>query len=737
MSDSPETISPIETKKDLGRSPQSIARQWKMEIGLANKREEEWREEVKKIYKIYTPIKPTDNSFNILWANTETLRQATYNSLPEPQVKRRYDDEDPLGKAVSDILTRSLEFCQETYDFDAVLKGDVLAMLLAGRAVSRVRYVPKFRTVGGAAESEDQELQEDDTYEEIDWEQVVCERVQWDDFRILCSAKTWDEVYAVAFRHRLTRQECIEKFGEAIGNAVTMDDVHPDGSTKDSDDTDLFKTAEIWEVWDKEAKQVHFISTSYPVPLKTQDDPLELQGFFPVPRPLYAIENDQSLVPAALYTQYMEQAKELNRISKRISKIVESLRVRGIYDSTMSELSTLMKSADNELIPAQNATAWSEKGGIAAAIWMMPIEQAAQVLKELYVQREATKQIIYEITGISDIMRSSTDATETFGAQKLKTQWGTQRLQKMQREVQRYIRDLIRLKAEIIAEKFQPETLEAMTLLQLPHQQQVDMQMMQYQQQAMQAQQQGQQPPPQPQPPITWEKAVGAMKQDATRTYHVDIETDSTLTASQDNDMNGLKDLLSGLTAYMSGVAPMVMAGALPIEAVKETVMAIIRRARMGSAVESAYSKMQPPSPPPDPNAGKVQIEQQKMQMQAQMAQQEQQANMQLEQMKAQLSQQTEQSKQEAQAAQNQHQNDLEGARAQMQMQMDAQLEQMKIQYDAQLQQAKHDKEVLIAQMNNANKLEVAELASQTTLQTAQISAATAASNNETPANNG
>src|ERR1700676_2436684 len=130
----------LETPKDLGKSPASIARRWKLELKLADKRESAWRGKAKTIYGLYTPETPVSNSFNILWPNTETLRQSVYNSLPQPMVRRRYSDEDPLGKAVGDVLTRSLEFAQDTYDFDGILKGDVLSMLLCGRALSRVRY---------------------------------------------------------------------------------------------------------------------------------------------------------------------------------------------------------------------------------------------------------------------------------------------------------------------------------------------------------------------------------------------------------------------------------------------------------------------------------------------------------------------------------------------------------------------------------------------------------------------
>jgi len=727
-------INSMETAADFGTTPEAVARRWKLELKLADKRESAWRQKAMDIYRQYAPETPAANSFNILWTNTETLRQSVYNSLPQPDVRRRYQDEDPLGKAVGEVLTRALEFSQDSYDFDAVLKGDVLSMLLPGRAVSRVLYVPDIRTEGEETEGDD-DLQESEAYEEIEWEQVVCQRVQWDDFRILCPAKTWDEVTAIGFRHRLTRDDCIEKFGEEVGKKIPLDEAEDEDVKSSKDTQDLFKTAEVWEIWDKEEKQVLFICKTYATPCKVQDDPLNLCGFFPIPRPLYAIENDHSLVPAAIFTQYEQQAKELNRISMRINKLVDALRVRGVYDATLTELSELMTLKDNQMVSSQNVAALIERGGLEKAIWMMPIDTAAMVLKELYAQRDATKQVIYEITGISDIMRSATDANETFGAQKIKTQWGTQRLQRMQREVQRYIRDLIRLKAEIISEKFQPETLEKMTLVKLPHQAEIDAKkqqaMMQYQQAAMLAQQQGQQPPPPPQfppDPITWEAVIEAMHDDATRTYRVDIETDSTLSATQDSDMQGMRELLTGLTGIIQGFGPAVQQGAMSVDVVKEIMLTVCRRAKMGSAVEDAISKMQQPRPQVDPNAGKAQAAMQLEQFKAQLASEQHQrelaANQQAEQASAQLEAQLQAHAQQVQAQQNEHQNQLEAARAQQQAHMDAALEAQRVASDERLASLDQQLQILLAQMNNAAKVEVAEIAAGTTLQAAQISAA-------------
>ena len=756
MADVDVLANSLEKAEDLGKSPEAKARRWKLELKLAGKREEAWRKKVENIYKTYAPETASTNSFNILWTNTETLRQSVYNSLPEPQVRRRYTDADPIGKAVSEVLTRALDFAQETYDFDAIIKGDVLAMLLPGRSVSRVRYVPDMKQIGAEDSEADDDTQESESYEEIDWEQVVCERIQWDDLRI-SAGKTWDEVCWVAFRHRLTRDDCIDKFGDDIGSKVPLDSVEDEDIKKSKDVEDLFKTAEVWEIWDKDDKKVHWLCLTHPIILKEQDDPLELQGFYPIPRPLYAIENDQSLIPQPLYTQYEQQAKELNLISMRINKIINALKVRGIYDATLTELSELMKAGDNELIAAANVTALLERGGLEKAIWMMPIDTASMVLKELYAQRDATKQVIYEITGISDIMRSASDPQETFGAQKIKTQWGTQRLQRMQIEVQRYIRDLIRLKAEIIAEKFQPATLEAMTLVDLPHQAQLDQQfsqlmqqyqqaMQQYQMQMhMQPPQQGQQPPPPPQAPqkpqgvVTWEAVVKALHNDATRTYRVDIETDSTLSASQEQDMTQLGKLIEGIGRMFQALEPLIQQGGMPMDAAKELVKSVVRRAKLGTTVEDALDKMQQPKPAPDPNAGKaqaqMQIEQGKAQvtmqveqMKAQLADQQHQrqlaSDQQAEQQSAQLTAQLQAHEQLVRAQQNAHQNQLEAQREQQKAQLDAQLEAQRMASEERQMQLENQMKVILAHLQRQTTLEVAEIGAKTTLQSAQMGAA-------------
>ena len=136
--------SQLDDKEEVTGDPRRVVRRWLLEIKLADKREKDWRKEVREVLDRYKRKTKRKGQFNILWSNTETLRPAIYNSLPVPDVRRRFRDADPLGKAVSEVLERALDFMVDSTNLDHVCKGGALDMLLPGRAVHQAG-------VGGSA----------------------------------------------------------------------------------------------------------------------------------------------------------------------------------------------------------------------------------------------------------------------------------------------------------------------------------------------------------------------------------------------------------------------------------------------------------------------------------------------------------------------------------------------------------------------------------------------------------
>jgi hypothetical protein len=94
-------------------------------------------------------------------------------------------------------------------------------------------------------------------------------------------------------------------------------------------------------------------------------------------------------------------------------------------------------------------------------IWMVPIDVWVAALQQLYIAQDEIKNSIYEIMGISDIMRGATKATETT-AQRIKGSMGVSRLS-MKGVASNFVRDMLRLKAEIICKNFDTATLAKMT----------------------------------------------------------------------------------------------------------------------------------------------------------------------------------------------------------------------------------------------------------------------------------
>ena len=655
------------TPEDAGKGAPGVVARWIAELDLSDKVEKNWRERAKDVQERYRDEKTqnerrysSSNRYNILYSNIQTICPALYNQSPTPDVRRRYRDADPVGKEIAEVLERALSYTMDDCDFDRYMRLAIKDQQICGRGVTRVRYDPVF-----SEESDEM----GDPYDDLKSEEVKFQHVNWADFRH-GPGRTWEEVEWVAFSHLMTRDALRDKFGDKIGDEVELDYTPIGMEDKDGDSVaDTFKRATVWEIWCDRQKEVIFISKSMKErPLKTDPDPLQLRGFFPTPRPLYSTENTDSLVPVEPFRFYRDQANELDNITRRISGIIAACKVRGIYDSTITEMSNLMDAGENMMIPAQDVLPLMQSGGLDRAIWMWPIEKIAGVLNELYNQREQIKKTIYEITGIADIMRGSSASSETLGAQQLKVQFGTMRLDDMGRDVQRYARDLVRIAAEIISEHFSPDSIAMMTDIKLPSQEE---KMMAQQQAQMMAQQQ------QPMPPQleeilekpSWDECMQVLRDDKQRSYRVDIETDSTISGDQAMDQKSITELLTGISTFISNAGPAVAAGYLPLDAAKSLLMSAVRRFRMGREVEDALDMIGED----EDDSGAADDGQQQAQ---QAQQQEQQAAAQAEQMKMQAEQAKMQMEQQNSAVKAQE------------AQQKAQTEQDKMQLDAKVQQA-------------------------------------------------
>lgn len=627
--------------------------QWLNQLKASLKREKEFRKEGRRISKLYDAEKAEDTPYNILYSNTETLAPALFNNMPRPVVERRYKDADPMGKLAAEVCERSLAFLLDSNDqdysnFDEMIKSAVLEALLPGRGWTRFKYDATF-----SGEGEQRTVKA---------ESACGEEVPWD--RMLFGyAKKWKDVPWVAIEHFMDKGEVESMFGAEIANAMVyplkggQEDDTSDGEAKSEsgNEDDIERLAHVYEIWDKGSKQVIFVSDSYAEVLKKVPDPLGLSGFFPGPRPLQFTMKVSSMLPTALYQMYENQAKELNLCTTRINKIMHALKVRGFYDSTLTGLNNLLEAADNTLLPAENVSAMLQGQTLEKAIWFFPLNDLVGVLQQLYLQRQQIKDVIYEITGVSDILRGSSVASETATAQNIKNQWGTLRLKKAQKEVQRYVRDCLRIMAEIAVSKLSVTTVAAMTGMQLPtaaQKQQAQLLATQMQQVAVaQAQQTGQPPQPQPQQAQqmqqiqkilgtpSWEDVMGMLQNQIQRHYRIDIETNSTVDAEATEDKSDVAEFLNAMSQFMNGVGPLVEQGMMQFDVAKAMILAIVRRFRFGTQVEDLIENMQAPPPKQPGDDPKAQADAAAAKLKMEVAQAQAAHDQQMQQQDAQLKQ--------------------------------------------------------------------------------------------------
>lgn len=568
--------------QEAQKSKDSLLDYWGAEVQRAIKRDSPWIERGVRVVETYRGIYD-DNSevFNILWANTEVLKPAIYNTAPVPEVERRFLEKDPIGGTMATVMERTLEFCMQIpgRTFNSVAKKVRDDMLLPGRGVLKVVYAAEFeeeKIKDAIMSPEGEIIEEEITEEKKASEECWAEYVYWKDFGHSW-AKQWDQVWWVGFAKDMTREQLVDEFGEAIGNAIPLagscyDNEHYYDEEGNFDYSKVYKASEqharIWEIWDKDTRQVLIISEGYDKIIDKYDDPYGLDEFFPTPEPLYSVTTTGTLVPVPEYTMYQYQAEELNTITRRITRLTEGLKARGIGDAEIKSLSRLFDGDDNSVIMDENYAALVQAGGISGAISWVPIETIAQVLSILRGSRRDCLDLIYELTGISDIMRGSSEQYETATAVNKKSRYGSVRVHERQKSLSIYFRNVLQIMSGVMAELFDPETFIIMSGVEN-------------------------------RPDIMqgMEEVMAALKDNAMRDYTISVQTGSTIAETDVERKDELSEFFSAITGMMKELIPAVQQGIMPMEVAKELMLYAARRFEVGRELEAALEQIgsQPP----------------------------------------------------------------------------------------------------------------------------------------------
>lgn len=454
----------------------AVLQKWLGHITAYDNAFSKWERRVQKILERYRDEDRGQSDgqyqvkFNILWSNVQTLVPATYSRLPKPDVSRRFLDSDPVGRVAGMILERALDYEVTHYaDYRATMRASVYDRFLGGRGTAWVRYEPHVLAVPQALPTDGVQVTEDvdEPQEELDYECAPTDYVHWRDFGHTV-ARSWEEVTAVWRWVYMGKEALVERFGEEKAKTIPLDATpeemkrHGADSSQDSDIE--FHRAKICELWDKTTKKAYWFSKSRNEILDERADPLGLEEFFPCPPPLYSTMTNDSLIPVPDFTLYQDQARELDILADRIDGLVKALKVTGVYNAAEPVLARLFTEGKNtDLLPVKNWMAFAEKQGLRGSLDIVDLDPIGRALKEAYLAMQQIEGQVYQITGISDIVRGQSNPNETLGAQKLKAQFVGMRLRTMQEEVALYATHMLRLKAQVICGKFAPQTILLMS----------------------------------------------------------------------------------------------------------------------------------------------------------------------------------------------------------------------------------------------------------------------------------
>lgn len=649
-------------------------RTWNSRWAAASQAEQLWRTDGRHIVRRYrddgSKTRRTAR-FNILWSNNEILLPALYLKTPEPNIRRRYRDKDPVAKAVAEVLERSLSFILDDQDpdFDTIMYNVLQDYTLPGRGTCRVRYEPEFGEeredlsfieIEGVEEGEEvtltvvdqnntvvEEYEEDDAgrpyrmNEVLVDERVVFEYINWEDMRF-GKFQTWPPPW-VGFEGGMTKNEIEEAFPELSSEKIKLipfdrvQNEEEERRTSQRNNMSAPAQATIREIWDRDGQECLIYAPFMEAGadedatiLKRGPPPLDLKKFFDMPEPLYAVKTTDTGIPVPEYRMYQDQAQSLDRVTNRIDELVDAMKVRGVYDKQFKELANLFRQGNRKLVPVDNYQNLMQSGGLnGGALQMVDISVFASAIGALYVERDQLKNIIFEVIGLADIMRGVSNPEEALGTQRLKANFGSNRLDRRRKAVQRFIRDMLRIASEIICEVFELETIQKMTGLDYPTNQekQQAQQMIQQAQQAQQVMQQMQQAAQNPQaqqamqspeaqqaaqvaqqtmqqitPEMleaaqkavekpTWEEIQELMQNEATRKFRVDIETDSTLALDDQREKQVMAEMLAALSQILQVLGQAEMQGVLTRDQTNAFLLSVIRKMDGGRAVEDIFDQ--------------------------------------------------------------------------------------------------------------------------------------------------
>lgn len=556
---------------------QDAAARWLEKIKKSEEKYQKYYDLITEVREYYMATNKA-NTYNVFWSSIETLKPFLYFKQPKPYIERSDKNADQVKSLACTMLERALEWDLQQFDFDSAIKYSRNDYLVVGSGIAWEQYKPVFKEVPNPENSsQNVSVKTDETVETIyiDPSEFLAD---------IDKVKIWEDVTWVARKIYLTKQAALDAFGEEIKDLIV-------GLDEKNDYHD--KKITVYEIWDKNEEKIYWLCKEHSNKfLRVSDNVLNLPGFFPCPKPIFATLANSGIIPAPDYTMIKEQLNELNGINSRMKLTMQALKVSGAYDNSFPELADIL-SKDVTLVSISDFAKMRDAGGIRGIIDFAPIDQYITALETLAARRQDVLNSIYDITGVSDIMRGNSDPNETATAVTKKTNFGALRNQDRQNDMQRFLCDLLKIKASIICELFADDKLMSFLSSEDVSDQEIVL------------------------------KAIALLRENKLRGMVLDVETDTMFDQDQtaDKALGVIKTINDMITTAMPIVSQQPLLLPLYQKMIESVIITLPNARPFEATIESVFKNIteqmaQPPAPEqPDP---KVALEQQKLQIEAQ-----------------------------------------------------------------------------------------------------------------------
>jgi hypothetical protein len=684
------SMNQIETQDELttAKGERALVEIWKREIDNAKKYHEKTKETAKKFQEIYESEESEqtkaeiNNQFPIFWSNTQVLRPLLFSKLPKINITQANYNNNEIARIGSELIERLLTYLLKESDAENQIEKIRDTFLVQGIGIPRIVFVPpepieiKIKkkkekpevedksedednynedesstknTSEDMAEGEASDMEEESIYDvDESKKSFKIEFVDYQDF-LKSTEKEWDKLRWIAFKKYYSRKELVHYFGKK-GETVPMTNKKYEYLGEETED--LYKLCEVWEIWDKENKICHDITFAGDGSvLKTEKDGYNLKNFFPIPMPM-GLNESKRLLPCPLYGKYKHLANDLSDVHDRIASLVKQAKFTGGYTSFVEQgdVENIMNGDDGEFKPLKTN---SNIDDARKLVVFKPLTEIANTITVLRQEKLALKNDIQEITGLSDIVRGYSIASETATAQQLKGNFAISRIQPLQKEVEFTIRDTLRLLAELAVEKLSMNELMEITGLILHDVETIA----QATQEKLNAQVQEAISMLKPQDPQYQEKIQALhqqasagydktmakikedlkgyaieyrklkdleklLKSDKLRCVNIDIETDSTIKIDQNQEKQDRVAYIQTISGMVQAMAPVVQSGVVSKEALNEFIIFASKPFKVGRNLEN-FLRSNEDDNKPDAQEMMAQMEMQMRQKEIEMRQME------------------------------------------------------------------------------------------------------------------